>query len=557
MTSPLRSARVAGTFSTLYKQSLMARLLSRMNENPLPYTYHNFHGGSPAYLLANTYENFPAIYLHRWLNTRLGLKRVPQDIDHLKPYLTRFRDVNRVCNLDEYGFASELYIPGDAGLVASFLRPGDKAYFFENRSAQASLLRAAFEEDPKVKVLHENVDDEYVIRHTMPPAARRGIVHYDLGDSPTYAEQLQVRNLLYGGLKRFPEGIHVVTYPIKKGYLPWQVIRGMAATGVRNAYNFTVYADFGYQLKKFQASIPTVDTSKLPESLTHEEVEAVKDHADNVARVASAMDLHMLEGVDAYTLREMKPNDSWEGVGVAILNAPYGFNEDARKVCNSLKEIMGLPQSNPTQRFSPIHAPAYTEMGESATKYSISIEGPPLPDAYRRLPEKIVNQAMLHQFRTGILPRFAYQGPAFPPVSEDDLLNPEVNDVITETVFARPVEPATFMSKKEAARISAKMDRLDRQILQAADAYVPPNPEEVSAILATPEDKALDGLVKATGFRLRDAYLNNNTLTAHQEHTMEQMEKAAAAAKAAQKEKTLKKAALTQFRSEHLNSARV
>ena len=48
------------------------------------------------------------------------------------------------------------------------------------------------------------------------------------------------------------------------------------------------------------------------------------------------------EGNRPLTMYDYRPAPEWEGVGVAVLNAPYAFNEDARDVANALKDILGL-----------------------------------------------------------------------------------------------------------------------------------------------------------------------------------------------------------------------
>lgn len=193
MTSAVPSGRVTGTFSTLYKQALLAKMLSRMAEDPSPMGYYNFFGGCPSYLIPQTLENFPAAHLHRWLTRPLAERSVPKEIESIKPYLTRLRDTNLATPLDRFGFANPLYLPGDTAIVTSFMRPGDRAYLFEGRPNQVALLKAAYEKDERVRVLFDDVNDPKVLKHMMPPLNKRAIVHFDLGDSPTYSEQLQVR----------------------------------------------------------------------------------------------------------------------------------------------------------------------------------------------------------------------------------------------------------------------------------------------------------------------------------------------------------------------------
>jgi len=459
MTSALLSARVSGSFSTIYKQAFLTRLLQRMNEEPGTWTYINFQGGAPAYKLTNHIDNFPAQYLYRWCDLPLGRRYVPEHIDLVKPYLKAIRAVNNRAEIDDYGFPKDFYLPGDADLVARHLRGGDRAFFFESRSENSYLMNFAYGKDKRVQVLADDVDDESVLKHVTPPLTRRGIVHFDLGDSPTYREQLQIRNQLLSSLKRWPDGVHVVSYPIKKGKLPWTILRILASLGTVNAFNAAVFADYGYMLTKYAQGFAALDHGKqLPKKLTALQAKNLLFQAEAAALQAYATDPHMLPNHLPQTLKDMKPDAEWEGVGIAFVNAPHGMDYDALNLATAVKQILGLPASAPTQRVAPLHAPAIHEFGTSHKNFNMVEPGPLLPEHYRDLSFTRLNTAFMDTYQQ-LLPFFDYVSPTKPPQNLEDAFDLEESKVLVDPLLTKRDPIAKGMTKAQRRKLRAKLQQ--------------------------------------------------------------------------------------------------
>ena len=203
------------------------------------------------------------------------------------------------------------------------------------------------------------------------------------------------------------------------------------------------------------------------------------------------------------TMLDYRPPPEWEGVGVAVLNGPYGFNEDARDVALALKDILGLPNNNVTQRFGSLHEPAIFEVssfrsvsttclslslslslpslayplslshsypllvyalpplppaqfGESFTRFSNANAGPPLPEEYVGLDVPDLNRAHLEEYRRTMLPMFDYIKHYPQPLDSDDALDGDVASAMAARLMAEKDQPAEVRYTKKDARAIRK-----------------------------------------------------------------------------------------------------
>jgi 23S rRNA (adenine2030-N6)-methyltransferase len=111
------------------------------------------------------------------------------------------------------GLVSRLGLyPGSPALIRSLLRPGDRMACCELHPEDAAGLRRLFAQDPQVSVHHR--DGWEALRGLLPPKERRGLVLID----PPYERADEFAMLAAGlrsGYARFRTGVFAAWYPIK------------------------------------------------------------------------------------------------------------------------------------------------------------------------------------------------------------------------------------------------------------------------------------------------------------------------------------------------------
>ena len=129
----------------------------------------------------------------------------------LAPYFTAIR-AKRGKRLARY--------PGSAALIATALRPQDRAIFIELLPAEARALEREVESYGKIRT---DIDDGYAaLKALLPPAERRGMVLID----PPYESVEELKTMLRAfslAYRRWPEGIYLLWYPIRSAVQRAQV----------------------------------------------------------------------------------------------------------------------------------------------------------------------------------------------------------------------------------------------------------------------------------------------------------------------------------------------
>jgi 23S rRNA (adenine2030-N6)-methyltransferase len=138
----------------------------------------------------------------------------------LAPYLAAIR-AKRGKRLARY--------PGSAALIASALRPQDRAIFIELLPAEARALEREVESYGQVRT---DIGDGYAaLKALLPPTERRGLVLID----PPYESVEELKTMLRAftqAYERWPAGIYLLWYPIRSAVQRAQVHARIEALGI-------------------------------------------------------------------------------------------------------------------------------------------------------------------------------------------------------------------------------------------------------------------------------------------------------------------------------------
>jgi 23S rRNA (adenine2030-N6)-methyltransferase len=109
------------------------------------------------------------------------------------------------------GAGGSFLYPGSPAIIAGLLRPRDRLVCFELHPADYESLRDTFRGRKQVEVRKE--DGPAGLKSLLPPPSRRGLIFID----PSWelkTEFRDIRTSLSEALRRFPEGIYIIWYPL-------------------------------------------------------------------------------------------------------------------------------------------------------------------------------------------------------------------------------------------------------------------------------------------------------------------------------------------------------
>lgn len=191
----------AGSFSDVFKHSILALLVKHLQKNEKGFAYIDTHAGIGCYDL-----NDPQV--QRNPEYKFGIipflesKNIP---DLFAPYLTVIKDFTINDQLTHY--------PGSPLVLAKLLRPQDEIILNELHPEDFQQLKQTMR---KYKQSHLHHRDAYeFLPSILPPKLRRGLI---LIDPPfeNVAEFTHLKQLLNKAVQRFATGVYVLWYPIKR-----------------------------------------------------------------------------------------------------------------------------------------------------------------------------------------------------------------------------------------------------------------------------------------------------------------------------------------------------
>ncbi len=207
-----RHAYHAGNFADVFKHVCAQAVLAALNRKSKPYCYFETHAGAGSYKLGQREARMTA-------ESEMGIQRLAKLTGGLPDGIVRYLNTVRAHNA---GTAAIRRYPGSPWLAAHSMRAGDRLVLCELEAKACGELKRLFHSDQRIQV-HRR-DGYAALQALLPPQEHRGWVLID----PPYEAQVQEFSLiqlaLNNALKRWPQGIFAVWYPIKlrRELLPFQ-----------------------------------------------------------------------------------------------------------------------------------------------------------------------------------------------------------------------------------------------------------------------------------------------------------------------------------------------
>lgn len=197
-----RHAFHAGNHADVLKHVILLALLDALKRKATPFMVLDTHAGRGRYDL----HAEPA---QRTGEADSGVARV-LGMPTGSPAIVRYQQAIRAGNGDG---ALRIY-PGSPLLAAMAMRADDHLICRESQADEARALAALFAHDHRVHV--QNGDGWAAIKALLPPTPRRGLVLIDPPYESQRAEFDVALATLAEGLRRWPQGIFALWYPIKR-----------------------------------------------------------------------------------------------------------------------------------------------------------------------------------------------------------------------------------------------------------------------------------------------------------------------------------------------------
>ena len=206
-----RHAYHAGNFADVMKHTVLLALIEAMQTKETPFCVIETHAGSGRYAL----ESHEAVKTGEFKD---GIARLLYpDLHGGKadaaglPPLLR-RWLDSVLAIPGNEDGLKFY-PGSPMQIARAIRPGDSAQLCELQSEEASRLSDLFHRDARI---HTHQRDGYeALKSLVPPKEKRGLVLIDPPYEGQEAEYKQLEKTIKASLQRWPTGVFAVWYPIK------------------------------------------------------------------------------------------------------------------------------------------------------------------------------------------------------------------------------------------------------------------------------------------------------------------------------------------------------
>jgi 23S rRNA (adenine2030-N6)-methyltransferase len=205
-----RHAFHAGNAADVVKHAVLVFCLEYLGQKEKPYLAIDTHGGAGAYSLLEGY----AAKNREWEG---GIERLLAQADlpgrGFPPLIARYVQLVREAQPGGTAPAAGKLrcYPGSPALMQRLLRPQDRAVCFELHPADFAALQDNMGGDPLFRLLRE--DGLGGLKALLPPPSRRGCIFID----PSYEVKDEYRALplaVAGALRRFPQGLYIIWYPL-------------------------------------------------------------------------------------------------------------------------------------------------------------------------------------------------------------------------------------------------------------------------------------------------------------------------------------------------------
>ena len=198
-----RHAYHAGNHADVLKHIVLVRVLDYMKRKDKLFHVLDAHAGIGQYSLTGK----EALKTREFEGGVAKLKRAfkPEVEELLKPY----RDILEALNPGSKDIKT---YPGSPEIIARLLRSGDLMTFNELHPKDYLVLRDRYDFEPRARTT--NMDAAILIKASLPPALRRGVILID----PPFelkSEKEAILSALSHGYRRFSSGVFIIWYPIK------------------------------------------------------------------------------------------------------------------------------------------------------------------------------------------------------------------------------------------------------------------------------------------------------------------------------------------------------
>lgn len=200
-----RHAYHAGNFADIFKHTLLAILLEALNRKPTPWCYFDTHAGAGRYDLKSDEAQ-------RGDEAAAGIGRLWAMRDAAPAPVVQLCATVAAVNSGLAVDTLPRFYPGSPTIAASLARTRDRLILSELQLQEGRLLREYFHNNPRAAV---HVRDGYeMLTALAPPTERRGLVLIDppFEQASEFAQMLQA---LRATLRRWPEGVYALWYPLK------------------------------------------------------------------------------------------------------------------------------------------------------------------------------------------------------------------------------------------------------------------------------------------------------------------------------------------------------
>lgn len=185
----------AGNFSDVFKHLVLLTLLKNLMQKQTPLYYLETHAGRGFYDLSG-FEAMRTQEYQTGIARLTTLQNPPRLIQQYCTWVKTFKP----------------YYPGSCLLMEQMLRPKDRLVLSELHPEEHAVLKTLFRKNRQVSV--HKIDGYTALKAFLPPPEKRGIVFID----PPYEnpeESLCIKKALAIALKKWPQGIYAIWYPIK------------------------------------------------------------------------------------------------------------------------------------------------------------------------------------------------------------------------------------------------------------------------------------------------------------------------------------------------------
>jgi 23S rRNA (adenine2030-N6)-methyltransferase len=184
-----RHAFHAGNAADVLKHMILIFCLDYLRQKEKPLLCVDTHGGAGSYTLAN----------REW---EVGYGALVKAGGALPSMVRRY--------LETVNTGSKAY-PGSPLIIAGKLRQQDRMVCFELHPEDFEILKSCLDNYHHVEIRRE--DGPESLKGLLPPPSRRGLIFMD----PAWEELSEyeiIPQTLAGALKRFPQGLYLIWYPL-------------------------------------------------------------------------------------------------------------------------------------------------------------------------------------------------------------------------------------------------------------------------------------------------------------------------------------------------------